>query len=114
MSLILLLVLAAAVAVWFGVELRRLTKPRPTEPSVPEERDPTEPGASALCPIEIPSASVVEPRAASEPCRRCGHSTKVIEHRAEHYEQGDCRVVLLQCRHCEFQDEIYFRITTVH
>jgi hypothetical protein len=68
-----------------------------------------EPGGSPARPIEVSSASVIEPHASSLPCPACGaQGVRVEEHAAE---QG-IRVTRVRCARCGARREIWFRIGT--
>lgn len=66
-----------------------------------------EPGGSRDLAIEVASASVIEPRAESFPCLRCGAHTRADSH--ESVGEAE-RVVKLVCRACGAQRALYFRI----
>lgn len=69
-----------------------------------------EAGGSADRPIEVTSASVIEPHAASIPCAACGAGVRVEEHRAE----ASLRVVAVRCPQCGVTRELYFRIAQLN
>jgi hypothetical protein len=76
-----------------------------------------EPGGAADRPIEVASASVIEPHALSMPCAACGTaSIRVDEHIAVTVgEAGDerrLRVVRARCATCGHRRDVYFRIGT--
>lgn len=72
-----------------------------------------EPGGSPDNPIEVPSASVIEPRASAMPCLRCEGETRVVEHEATTVGEGRGRVVRTRCVRCGARREVCFRIGTV-
>jgi hypothetical protein len=74
-----------------------------------------EPGGSADRPIEVSSASIVEPHAAGLSCAACGGSTRVGEHSAKNIPDASgaprsLRVVHVRCTRCGVARDIYFRI----
>jgi hypothetical protein len=71
-------------------------------------------------PIEVTSASIIEPHAGSMPCAACGNaSVRVDEHVARTLDGMDgeparrLRVVHVVCPRCGTRREVYFRIGTV-
>lgn len=71
-----------------------------------------EPGGSAERPIDVASASVVEPRALAEACLRCGALPRSVEHRAESLEGRRLRVVTATCAQCGATRVWYFRLSS--
>ncbi len=76
-----------------------------------------EPGGSPERPIEVTSASVVEPHAASLPCAACGERTRVDEHVAltvgdDRGTPRSLRVAKVRCTRCGTRRAIYFRLGT--
>jgi len=69
-----------------------------------------EPGGSPGYPVEVPSASVVEARAESEPCLRCELPMRCVEHGTAESPRGLVRSVSLQCRACGAERTLYLRI----
>lgn len=69
-----------------------------------------EPGGSPERPLEVESASLVEPRSAAEPCLRCGGEMKNAEHRAESIDQRRLRVAVARCARCGHGRTFYFRL----
>lgn len=69
-----------------------------------------EPGGSPDRPLEVRSASVVEARAESEPCLRCGQAMRCEDHSALKTRTGVLRVAKLRCRACGATRELYLRI----
>lgn len=75
-----------------------------------------EAGGTPKRPIEVRSASVIESRAESEPCLRCGAAVRCEEHTTESTPSGLLRVVRLHCPACGAERHLYFRIvaSTLH
>ena len=72
-----------------------------------------EPGGAPDRPIEVTSASIIEPHASSMPCPACGsQGQRVEEHVAQTIEGSRLRVVHASCPRCGMRREIYFRIST--
>jgi hypothetical protein len=73
-----------------------------------------EPGGAPEHPIDVVSASTIEPRAASMPCAACGApGVRVEEHEAPPLPaQRGLRVVRVICAQCAVRREIWFRIGT--
>ena len=67
-------------------------------------------GGSPARPLDVTSASVVEARAESEPCLRCGLVTRCSEHATFQGPNGLLRRVKLTCRSCGGERELYIRI----
>lgn len=74
-----------------------------------------EQGGGADRPIEVSSASTVEPHAGGLPCAGCGESgVRVEEHVAVTTEDDRrLRVARVRCARCGAARSIYFRIGTV-
>lgn len=79
-----------------------------------------EPGGAPDRPIEVTSASIIEPHATSMTCAACGNlGVRVDEHVARTIEGtgGEparrLRVVHALCPRCGTRREVYFRIGTV-
>jgi hypothetical protein len=79
-----------------------------------------EPGGAPDRPIEVTSASIIEPQASSTTCAACGNEgVRVEEHVARTIEGTGSeparrlRVVHVMCPRCGSRREIYFRIGTV-
>lgn len=72
-----------------------------------------EAGASPDRPIEVPTASVVEPTARSMPCPRCGAARRVDEHAAVVVGDRRLRVARVHCPACGASGQIWFRLGTV-
>ncbi len=69
-----------------------------------------EPGGSPERPIEVASASLVEPRAQSAPCLRCGGPLRIDEHTAESIGGLRLRVVHARCAQCASPRLLYYRV----
>lgn len=71
-------------------------------------------GGSPERPIELASASVVEPHASSLPCAACGASgVRVEEHAARTMPDGGLvRVVRVYCARCGVRRDVFFRVRT--
>ena len=74
-----------------------------------------EAGGSPERPIEVTSASIVEPHAAGLGCAACGGSTRVEEHSAITVTDASgapraLRVARVRCTRCGVQRDIYFRL----
>jgi hypothetical protein len=79
-----------------------------------------EAGGASDRPIEVTSASIIEPHASSMPCAACGgQGLRVDEHVAVTLERaGDeparrLRVVHVNCPRCGTRREVFFRVGTV-
>lgn len=74
-----------------------------------------EPGGAPDRPIEVTSASIIEPHASSMPCAACGaYGVRVDEHIAVTLEDSRrVRIVYVNCQRCGTRREIYFRIGTM-
>jgi predicted RNA-binding Zn-ribbon protein involved in translation (DUF1610 family) len=74
-----------------------------------------EPGGAPDLPIEVTSASIIEPHAMSMPCASCGElGGRVDEHVAVTLAgERRLRVVHIHCPRCGLRREIFFRIGTV-
>ena len=69
-----------------------------------------EAGGAPERPIDVVSASQVEPIALSAQCLRCEAPVRVEEHAAETIEGRRLRVVCVICPQCAAQRTLYFRI----
>jgi len=68
-----------------------------------------EPGGTADNPVEVTSASVIEPHASSMPCASCGElGVRVEEHVAR--PEPRLRVTHVLCPRCGVRREVFFRI----
>lgn len=65
-----------------------------------------EPGGDSARPIEVESASQIEPHALALTCLRCGGPNRLEEHAAVTGQ----RVVRLACPQCGARREVWFRI----
>lgn len=75
-------------------------------------------GGSPDRPIEVESASIVEPHAAGLACAACLDRTRVEEHSAETLPDKNgvprsLRVVRVRCSRCGVARDVYFRLRTV-
>jgi len=71
-----------------------------------------EPGGAPERPIEVASASIIEPQASSMACAACGaQGLRVEEHAADLPRR--LRVVHVMCQRCGTRREVFFRIGTV-
>jgi ribosomal protein S27AE len=73
-----------------------------------------EPGGSALRPLEVAAASVVELRALSTPCPRCGGDHIVEEHVAVTLAGARLREARLQCRRCGARRAMWFQLPVLN
>ncbi|MBS2016067.1 MAG: hypothetical protein JST00_24515 [Deltaproteobacteria bacterium] len=72
-----------------------------------------EEGGAPTRPIEVESASVVEPHASSMPCAACGASgVRVEEHVAITVGEARLRVARVRCAQCSVKRDVFFRIGT--
>ncbi len=77
-----------------------------------------EAGGSPERPIEVTSASIIEPHAAGLACAACGASTRVEEHSAKTIMDASgsprpLRIVHVRCTRCGVARDIYFRLGTM-
>ncbi len=70
-----------------------------------------EPGGTPERPIEISSASLVEPRAAGMRCPRCDEPFRVEAHNAPSSEGMRLREAVVRCGTCGTQRSLWFRLT---
>jgi hypothetical protein len=68
------------------------------------------PGGSPGHPIEVASPAVIEPRAASLPCPRCGSPAHVDEHVVEAHDEQRLRVTRMRCGTCGHRRPLYFLV----
>jgi hypothetical protein len=68
------------------------------------------PGASSQHPIEVESASVVEPRASALTCPRCEITFRIEAHRAPSVDGMRLREVEVVCPRCGQRRSIWFRL----
>lgn len=73
-----------------------------------------EPGGAPEHPIDVDSASVIEPHAVSLPCAACGErAVRADEHVAVTLEgERRLRVVRARCASCGHRRDVWFRIGT--
>ncbi|MEZ4398536.1 MAG: hypothetical protein R3B06_00850 [Kofleriaceae bacterium] len=69
-----------------------------------------EPGGSAAWPITVPSAVVIEARAAALPCARCGGPLVVTAHDAQAAGDVRRRVVHARCNRCSAPRTVWFEV----
>jgi hypothetical protein len=67
-------------------------------------------GGSPHLPIEVTSASVVEPKARSTPCVQCGGDLDLRNDSATSTGRGILREMTLVCRRCHAPRTLWFRI----
>jgi hypothetical protein len=72
-----------------------------------------EQGGASDYPIEVESASLVEPRSESLACSRCEGHMSCTEHSAEQVDGEILRVARLICRACGDRRDVYFRVSPV-
>ncbi|MEX1362676.1 MAG: hypothetical protein AB1Z98_06085 [Nannocystaceae bacterium] len=75
---------------------------------VRDRRETRMPGGNPAHPIEVSSAAVIEPRATSLPCPRCGGPAHVDEHEVESYDERRLRVTRMRCGTCGHRRPLYF------
>ena len=74
-----------------------------------------EPGGAPDRPIDVTTASVVEPQARAHACARCGGTMlRVLEHEARELAGRRLRVVRLSCPQCGANRVLYFQIAQVN
>lgn len=73
-----------------------------------------EAGGSPDLPIEVTSASIIEPHAQSMYCAACGnHGLRIDEHLAQTFPgERRLRVLKSRCPQCGTQRDLFFRIGT--
>ena len=71
-----------------------------------------EPGGDRARPLEVESASQVEPHALALPCLRCEASVRLEEHAAVVVEGDRLRVARLGCPRCGARREVWFRLAS--
>jgi len=69
-----------------------------------------EEGGTPDRPIQVESASQIEPHALSLACLRCEGSNRLEEHAAATVEGERLRIVRLACARCGTRRELWFRI----
>lgn len=68
------------------------------------------PGATPEDPLEVDTASVVEPVAANAPCVVCGEPVRPEDHAVRPVGDEPLRVVTVHCRRCGHRRPVYVRI----
>jgi hypothetical protein len=68
------------------------------------------PGGSAEHPVDVATASLVEPKAEGVSCPRCEAPFAVEAHEAVTTPQGRLRQVTVHCKTCGFRRPLWFRI----
>ena len=71
-----------------------------------------EPGGSSDLPLEVSSASLIDPRASAMPCPTCLGEVRVDEHVALVVGARRLRLARVVCRTCGCRRDVYFRIGT--
>ena len=69
-----------------------------------------EPGGSRDWPIVVPSAVVIDARAAALPCTHCGGPLKVLDHDAAVIGDARRREVRARCQRCSRDRVVWFEI----
>lgn len=69
-----------------------------------------EPGGRADRPIEVETATLVEPRAEAMSCPRCGVAFRVTEHTAQTVDGVRLREAVVYCSRCGRHRSLWFRI----
>lgn len=69
-----------------------------------------EPGGMSARPIELESASQIEPHALALPCLRCAGANRLEEHAAAVIDGERLRVAKLACSRCGAAREVWFRL----
>lgn len=69
-----------------------------------------EPGGTSERPIDVESASQIEPHASAMTCLRCDGANRVVEHAAATVGGERLRPVQLACSRCGARREVWFRI----
>lgn len=69
-----------------------------------------EPGGSRDWPIVVPSAVVIEARAAATPCAHCAGPLKVLAHDARALDDARRREVRARCQRCDRERTLWFEI----
>jgi hypothetical protein len=69
-----------------------------------------EPGGDGARPVEVESASQVEPHAFGLPCPRCGGPLRLVEHAALTVDGDRLRVARMVCPACNTAREAWFRL----
>jgi hypothetical protein len=71
-----------------------------------------EPGGGPRLPVEVESASQIEPHALSMLCLRCGGPNRLVEHAAETVQGERLRVVRMACARCGATRAVWLRIAS--
>ena len=69
-----------------------------------------EPGGTPERPIEVVTASLVEPKARAQPCVACGRTVRVDDHTAETIDGHPLRLAHTACPTCGLTRRVYFAI----
>lgn len=69
-----------------------------------------EAGGTPERPIEVESASQIEPHALAMPCVRCDGENRLVEHAAESVGGETLRVVRMECPRCGARRAVWMRI----
>lgn len=69
-----------------------------------------EPGGTPARPLEVATAAVIEPKAKSTVCPRCGASFRVLSHEVRNDAHGRLREIGVECASCGFRRSLWFRI----
>lgn len=69
-----------------------------------------EAGGSARRPVDVTTASLVEPNAKAVRCPRCDEPFELESHEAHSDERGRLREARLRCRVCGDRRSVWFRI----
>jgi hypothetical protein len=72
-----------------------------------------EPGGSPSRPIDVAAANIVEQRAGSVCCPRCGLRMQIEEHKATVIDGSRLREVCLSCGPCRYRAARYYRVTSM-
>lgn len=73
-----------------------------------------EAGGSPERPIDVDAASVVETRARSVRCPRCGGEHRVVEHAAVVVQGSRLREARLLCHQCGSRRSLWFRLPVIN
>jgi hypothetical protein len=68
------------------------------------------PGGTPALPIDVPTPSLVEPKATAVACPRCDAPFAVEQHEARSTEYGRLREAKLRCKVCGTARSLWFRI----
>ncbi len=69
-----------------------------------------EPGGTPARPIEVVTASLVEPKARAQPCIACGANVRVDDHTATTIDGHPLRLAHIACLTCGLTRVVYFAI----